>query len=381
MGRHQTLAIGLTAEERVFLEKQCKQGNWTPREVMRAKILLLADQNGPNPLTDEEIVKELDISLSSVWYRRRRFSETQNVEDTIFDQSRSGRPTIIDGTVEAHMTAIACTQAPEGRSNWTLRLIRDRMIILEIIDEISHTTVGRALKKKEIKPWLSKEWKIPPKEDAAFVCQMERVLDVYQRAYDPKHPVVCVDESNKQHLMEVIKSLPVREGQASKYDSEYVRGGVSNMFMFFEPLGGKRHVEVTDQRTALDFAEAMRTLVDKLYPEAEKITVVLDNLNTHTKASLYKAFLPEEAKRIADRLVFEYTPKHGSWLNMAESEFSVLSRQCLNRRIPDQETLIKEIQAWQDDRNAKHVITDWQFTVDDARIKLKSLYPKIKNSI
>lgn len=210
---------------------------------------------------------------------------------------------------------------------------------------------------------------------------MERVLDIYQREYDPEHPVVCVDESNKQHLMEVAKSLPTREGSLSKFDSEYIRGGVSNIFMFFEPLGGRRHIEVTDQRTAVDFAEAMKFLVDELYPNAQKITVVLDNLNTHTKVSLYKAFPPMEAKRIADRLLLEYTPKHGSWLNMAESEFSVLSRQCLNRRIPDQESLIKEIKAWQDDRNQKTVITEWQFKVDDARIKLKSLYPKIKNTI
>jgi len=210
---------------------------------------------------------------------------------------------------------------------------------------------------------------------------MERVLDIYQREYDPEHPVVCVDESNKQHLMEVAKSLPTREGSVSKYDSEYIRGGVSNIFMFFEPLGGRRHIEVTDQRTAVDFAEAMKLLVDELYPNVQKITVVLDNLNTHTKASLYKAFPPMEAKRIADRILLEYTPKHGSWLNMAESEFSVLSRQCLNRRIPDQESLIKEIKAWQDDRNQKTVITEWQFKVEDARIKLKSLYPKIKNTI
>jgi len=180
--------------------------------------------------------------------------------------------------------------------------------------------------------------------------------------------------------MEVVKSLPHREGMVSKYDSEYVRGGVSNIFMFFEPLAGKRYVEVSDQRTAVDFAEAMKTLVDKLYPNAPQITVVLDNLNTHTKASLYKAFPAEEAKRIADRLLLEYTPKHGSWLNAAESEFSVLSRQCLDRRIPNQETLIREIKAWEQERNHEEVKTVWQFTVSDARIKLKSLYPKIKNS-
>jgi DDE superfamily endonuclease len=209
---------------------------------------------------------------------------------------------------------------------------------------------------------------------------MERVLSIYQRPYNPAHPVVCFDETNKQHIMEVAESLPPREGHVSKFDSEYIRGGVSNIFMFFEPLGGKRYVEVTDQRTAVDFAEAMKILADKLYPDVSQITVVLDNLNTHTKASLYKAFPAGEAKRIADRLLLEYTPKHGSWLNMAESEFSVLSRQCLDRRIPDQETLIREIKLWEQDRNEKAVTSVWQFTVSDARNKLQSLYPKFKNS-
>jgi transposase len=148
MGRHQSLAIHLAEKERTLLEEHCKRGDWTPREVLRAKILLLADQNGPNPLMDEEIAQQLNCSLSTVWNRRRRFSETRNIEDTIFDRARTGRPTIIDGAVEAHMTTIACTEAPEGHSRWTLRLIRDRMVALEIIDEISHTTVGKALKKK-----------------------------------------------------------------------------------------------------------------------------------------------------------------------------------------------------------------------------------------
>lgn len=210
---------------------------------------------------------------------------------------------------------------------------------------------------------------------------MEHILEVYQRPYDPDNRVVCFDETNKQHILEVIKALPTKEGHVRKEDSEYIRGGTSNIFMFFEPLAGKRYVEVTDQRTSIDFADAMKLLVDELYPLTPKITLVMDNLNTHTKASLYKAFEPKEAKRIADRLIFEFTPKRGSWLNMAESEFSVLSRQCLSRRIPDQETLITEIKAWFTERNEKTIVTNWQFKVDDARIKLKNLYPVIKNTI
>lgn len=210
---------------------------------------------------------------------------------------------------------------------------------------------------------------------------MERVLDLYQKPYDPQKPIVYFDESNKQHLLDVAASLPTRPGQIKKYESEYVRGGLSNLFMYFEPLAGRREVRVTDQRTAVDFAHAMKHLVDELYPDTPVITVVLDNLNTHTKASLYKAFIPQEAKRIADRLTLEYTPKHGSWLNIAESEFSVLSRQCLDRRIPDQETLKREIEAWVKDRNENTVVSEWRFTVEGARCKLKSLYPKIEFSI
>ncbi|SCA62493.1 Uncharacterized protein SCG7086_AA_00690 [Chlamydiales bacterium SCGC AG-110-P3] len=318
MGRHQSHIIVLTKDERELLEQNTVSGSWTPREVVRAKILLLADHGGPNPLPDEEIVALLGCSKSAVAFRRKRFAETRSVEDTIFDKARSGRPTIIDGAVDAHITTLACSTPLEGQARWTLRLTQDRLITLEIIDDISHSTVGRALK-KEIKPWLNKEWKIAPGEDAAFVCQMERILDVYQRAYDRNHPVVCFDETNKQHIKEVMEVLPVKEGHPRKEDSEYIRAGTSNIFMFFEPLAGFRHVTVTDRRTAVDFADAMKVLVDDLYPSADQITVVLDNLNTHTKASLYKAFSPREAKRIADRLIFEFTPKRGSWLNMAES--------------------------------------------------------------
>ena len=210
---------------------------------------------------------------------------------------------------------------------------------------------------------------------------MEAILDIYKRAYDPLNPLLCVDESSKQQIQEVIEKLPMRRGSVEKYDSEYIRNGVSNLFMIFEPLKGKRHVQVTDRRTKEDFAKCMKYIVDELYPEAIRITIVLDNLNTHSPASLYEGYEPEEAKRIADRLDMQYTPKHGSWLNMAEIEFSALSRQCLKRRIPDQETLIEEVKAWETRRNEEEVGCNWRFTTQAARIKLKSLYPtnKYKN--
>lgn len=207
---------------------------------------------------------------------------------------------------------------------------------------------------------------------------MEAVLEIYHRPEIPTNPVVCVDETSKQHLEETRRSLPMACGMPSRYDSEYRRNGVSNLFMIFAPLQGFRHVEVTDRRIRIDFAHICRDLVDLHFPNAEKITLVCDNLNTHKPASLYTAFHPQEARRIAEKLEFHYTPKHGSWLNMAEIELSVLSRECLLRRIPDQHSLKREVQAWQNKRNGKRATVNWQFTTDDARIKLKKLYPSIE---
>jgi len=206
---------------------------------------------------------------------------------------------------------------------------------------------------------------------------MEDVLTVYKGAYDDAHPLVCMDESSKQQIKEVRQSIPAKPGSVEKYDTEYERNGVSNLFIFFEPLAGQRHVAVTDQRTAVDWAHQIKHLVDVLYPQAKRITLVMDNLNTHTGASLYKAFPPEEARRILDKLEIHYTPKHGSWLNMAEIELSILSRQCLDRRISDQETMKKEVEAWQTTRNAIGKPMEWRFTTEDARVKLKKLYPTI----
>ncbi len=206
---------------------------------------------------------------------------------------------------------------------------------------------------------------------------MEDVLEVYKRPYDKKHPLVCMDESSKQQTKEVRAPLPMEPGKAARFDTEYERNGVSNMFLFFEPLAGKRIINVTDSRTAIDWANQIRELVDVHYADAPRITLVMDNLNTHVGGSLYKAFAPQEARRILDRLEIHYTPKHGSWLNMAEIELSILSRQCLDRRIPDQTTLRKEIHAWVKARNAHPHPMEWRFTTEDARIKLKKLYPLI----
>jgi DDE superfamily endonuclease len=208
---------------------------------------------------------------------------------------------------------------------------------------------------------------------------MEDVLDLYTRPADPHRPLVCFDESNKQLIGEIMAAQPAQPGQPERFDYEYVRNGVANLFMFFAPFWNWRHVKITERRTKADWAECMRELVDVHFPGAECIVVVEDQLNTHQPAALYEVFAPAEAKRILERLEFHYTPKHGSWLNMAEIEFSVLSRQCLDRRIADSDRLAREVAAWEERRNDARATVNWRFTTDDARIKLKRLYPSIKD--
>lgn len=240
------------------------------------------------------------------------------------------------------------------------------------------------IKKNALKPHLKKQWVIPPKANAAFVAAMEDVLAVYTRPHDPSHPLVCLDETSKQLLAETRAPLPMGPGRPARVDYEYRRNGTANLFMLFAPLEGWRHVKLTGRRTAIDYAHVLidyahvlKDLAETHFPKAEKITLVQDNLNTHVKASLYQAFAPTEARRIAERFEWRYTPKHGSWLNMAESELAILASQCLGRCIPDMQTLAVEINAWQSDRNKNNTNADWRFTTETARIKLKSLYPVI----
>ena len=219
---------------------------------------------------------------------------------------------------------------------------------------------------------------LPPKANAGFVANLEDVLDTYAKPYDSSRPVVCVDEAGKQLIGEVREPLPLRPGSPAKSDYEYERVGMANLFMAFEPLAGYRHVEVTERKTSVDFARFLKVLSDEHYADAERIVLVCDNLSTHTPAALYEAFEPAEARRLAKRFEWHYTPKHGSWVNVAEMELSVLSRQCLDRRIPNFATLTREVAAWTKTRNAAEVNVVWQFTTADARIKLKKLYPTIQ---
>jgi len=218
---------------------------------------------------------------------------------------------------------------------------------------------------------------IPPDANAAFVAAMEDVIEVYHRPHDPDRPVVCVDETSKQLIVETRTPIPAKPGQPRRVDYEYKRNGTANLFMMFAPLEGWRDVKVTDQRTAVDYAQVLKELSDTHFPQASKIVLVQDNLSTHKPASLYEAFPAAEARRLVERFEWHYTPKHGSWLDMAESELSVLSCQCLDRRVPDKDTLTKEVAAWRNERNKTHAKADWQFTTADARVKLKRLYPTL----
>ena len=206
---------------------------------------------------------------------------------------------------------------------------------------------------------------------------MEDILEVYQRPYDPHGPLVCLDETSKQLIAETRVPIAAKPGQPGRHDYEYRRNGTANLFMMFAPLEGWRHVKVTDRHTALDYAQVLKELSDTHFPGSEKIVLVQDNLNTHKPASLYEAFPPAQARRLVERFEWHYTPKHGSWLDMAESELGVLSSQCLDRRIPDQQMLKEEVEAWEAERNRKHAKADWQFTTADARVKLKRLYPAL----
>jgi hypothetical protein len=218
-------------------------------------------------------------------------------------------------------------------------------------------------------------WCIPPKQSAEFVFHMEDVLEVYQRPYDPKRPVICIDETSKQLIGETRTPLPLGPGMIERYDHEHVRHGTTNLFLACEPLAGWRHVAVTEHRCRVDWAGFIRDLLEGRYAQAERVVLVMDQLNTHALASLYEAFPPEEAKRLAERIELHHTPKHGSWLNIAEIELSALGRQCLARRIAQQDTLRRKVEQWADQRNATATKIVWHFTTEQARIKLRSLYP------
>ena len=284
----------------------------------------------------------------------------------------------VTGDIEAKIIATACSPAPKGYVRWTLNLLYNQMrVVLEDQISISRATIGRALVKNDLRPHLNNYWCIPPTEDAEFVAHMEDILDVYQQPYDPEYPLWCMDEKPYQILGDSREPLPMRPGDITKTDSEYVRNGTVSIFCFIQPHSGRILHAVEPTRTAVDWAEKIKYLVDEIEPNAKKIILVMDNLNTHSISSLYKAFPPEEARRIARKLEVHYTPKHGSWLDIAEIGINIMTRECLNRRIPSIEALREELRAWNDEYDKNPSPINWQFQAEDSRIKLKSLYPDI----
>lgn len=366
--------VDLTEAEREQLETLNRGGTAPVRRIKRANILLMSERGH----TALEIESAGHGSSSTVYRTRQRFVE-EGLNAALSEAPRPGGKRLLDEKQEAVLVATACSPPPKGCAHWTLRLLAGRFVELADLESISPATIGRRLHEKDIKPWQKKMWCIP-EVNADFVAHMEDVLELYAEPPDPARPVVCIDETLKQLVQDVKVPLPPRPGSTEKFDYHYRRNGTANLFMFVDRHRRWRHVKVTERKTLIDFAECMRDLVDVHYPDATLIRVVLDNLSTHKAAALYEAFPPQEARQILRRIEFHHTPKHASWLDMAEIEIGVLNKQCLDRRIGDVATLHAEVEAWETRRNEERATIRWLFSAEDARAKLGRAYPQINQS-
>lgn len=378
MARQREYRVSLTRGERKAIKRLQKKAVSSNRRTRYAIILEADEKSHGKVRTYKEIAGATGTCVNTVISTLKAFC-TQGLDAAV----TPGRSPFSDtaklkatGDVEAKVIAKACSPAPDGYVRWTLTLLAEEMaVILE--EPLSRSTISRLLNRNDLRPHLNEYWCIPPKEDADFVACMEDVLDLYQQPYDSSRPLWCMDEKPYQILGEAREPLPMRQGDVAKFDSDYKRNGTVSIFCFIQPHTGKiRHV-VEPTRTAVDWAEKVRYLVDVIEPNAEKIILVMDNLNTHNISSLYKAFLPEEARRIARKLEIHYTPKHGSWLDIAEIGINIMTRECLDRRIPGIDELKKELKSWNDSYDKNPTPIKWQFRTTDSRIKLKSLYPDI----
>jgi transposase len=373
-------SIELTPEQRSQLEEVISKGNGAARKIQHAQVLLKIDSGKDGPRwSDGQIKEAFGVSPATLWRMRRRFLE-QGIDDAINRRPQPERPQKrkVTGEQEAQLITLACSQAPKGHSQWSIRLLRKKVVDLEIVEEVGRETIRLTLKRNKLKPWLNKRYCIPPEANEEFVYNMEDVLEVYQRPYDLRFPQICMDEGSKQLLDEIREPIAVEPGKPRREDYEYEREGVFNLFAACEPLTGKYFFNVTSSRTKEDWAYFMRDLLDGPYKDAEKLILVMDNLNTHGPGSFYKVFPAAEARRLAHKLEIHYTPKHGSWLNMAEITLSILARQCLSTRIASIEEVKEQVLTWQNERNQANVTINWRFTTEDARIKLKRLYPVIE---
>ena len=372
--------VRLVDEERGVCQEIIKKLNGSAQKFRRAQRLLKTDADGPT-WSDVRIAAAFNCRVQTIENLGKRLV-TEGFALALEGRKRRDPPTPgkLDGEAEARLIALRWGKPPSGYGHWTLPLLAAEMVTLEIVGAISHETVRKVLKKNGLTKRKIEYWGIPSEQDAAFVACREDVLEIYAEAYDPRHPVLCMDEQPVQLLKETRVPIAATKTHGKRVDYEYERTGTASIFMFSHPVAGWRRVSVRACRTARDGAAEIRLLLEEDFPEEEKIALVCDNLNTLTLASLSKAFAPAKARRLAERLEMHFTPTHGSWLNMAEIELSVLTTQCLNRRIPDLPTLLQETTAWQHHRNTGTKPIDWQFKTADVRIKLNRLYPQIQES-
>jgi transposase len=363
--------VELSEAERAELTAMLSGGRQAARKLKRAQILLAADAGVP----DEAIATSVAVGGSTVYRTKRRFVEG-NLQKALSEEPRPGAARKLTGHEEALLIATACSGPPAGRARWTLELLAGEMVRLTAHEGLSRETVRRRLAENELQPWRQKMWCIP-EINGEYVARMEDVLDLYAQDPDPRRPVVCFDESPTQLIGETRQPIPATPGQVERVDYEYRRCGTVNLFVFLDAHRPWRKVKVTQRRTAADFAQCMRELVDVDFPQADQIRVVMDNLSTHTPGALYETFPAAQAHRILRRLEFHFTPKHASWLNMAEIEIGVLKSQCLDRRIDTYERLEREIAAWQQQRNAAGARVKWMFTTNQARAKMGRAYPQL----
>jgi transposase len=370
--------IKLTTEQREELIEISKNGKKSAKQVNHAQVLLMADDNAvAGRWRDEDISQALNMHINTVASIRKKFV-LEGVKPALQRKQRETppNPPKLDGKQEAHLIAICCSDAPAGRARWTMELLAKELVARKLIISISKETVRTKLNQLELQPWKTTRFCIPEEDLPRFIAQMEDVLDIYSEPPDPNVPLICMDEAAMELTGDLYPSIPAKPGQTKKEDYHYERNGVQAIFMFVDPIKGWRRVSNRPHRTRSDWAEEIKQLLDEDYPDAPMIKLVCDNLNTHHIGSLYHTFPAETAHRLARRLSIHHTPRNGSWLNIAEIELSVLSQQCLDRRISRADLLKNELAAWQQERNQEHAQVKWQFTTADARIKLHHLYPQ-----
>uniref|UniRef100_UPI0040473501 IS630 family transposase n=1 Tax=Mariniflexile sp. TaxID=1979402 RepID=UPI0040473501 len=367
--------VTLTKEERSMLMAITKKGSHKSIKVRNAYVLLNCDSGKyGEKKTNKQICDILKIGSRTIDRVKKLFVE--DGLDVVLKGKVSGRvyKKKIDGEAEAHIIALSCSEPPKGYGRWSLRLLADKAVELKYLDSVSHEAIRQTFKKNELKPWRVKGWVIPPQQNGQFVADMEKVLDVYKRPYDRDNPVICMDESPKQLIEETKISIAMKPGQDKKVDYEYSRNGVCNILMANEPLTGKRYPKITKTKTKQDWAVFIKETIDAHYAKQDKITLVMDNYGTHTTGSFYETFASEEAKRLMDKIDFIFTPKHGSWLNMAEIEINMMDRECMARRIGEAEKLISEISCWTENLNEAKKKIHLKFTKQDADKKLAKHY-------